>query len=202
MHLVWKEASVQESSGPVAGRMQPAHYQFPTFRRSSVLPQTSRIKLCKTSPGSDFFLADCARFWPNGSGPEASQCARIIRPACGQFFLGAACLLANLNCAVQMPVWGEQDESVEGCCCSVGNVQARLTLAKTGYVPGEPITYTIDIFNKCDSTIERVELELKQVGGENIDNNRELIERFQTLKVLCNLKKNIQCTNTHNHTNK
>ena len=63
-----------------------------------------------------------------------------------------------------MPVWGEQDESVEGCCCSAGNVQARLTLAKTGYVPGEPITYTVDIFNKCDSTIERVELELKQVG--------------------------------------
>ena len=51
MHLVWKEASVQELSGPVAGRMQPAHYQFPTFRRSSVLPQTSQIKLCKTSPG-------------------------------------------------------------------------------------------------------------------------------------------------------
>ena len=99
-----------------------------------------------------------------------------------------------------MPVWGEQDESVEGCCCSVGNVQARLTLAKTGYVPGEPITYTVDIFNKCDSTIERVELELKQVGGENIDNSRELIEHFQNLKMLHNLKKNIQGTNTHNHT--
>ncbi|KAK7113908.1 arrestin domain-containing protein 17-like [Littorina saxatilis] len=62
-----------------------------------------------------------------------------------------------------MPVWGEQDESVEGCCCSVGNVQARLTLNKTGFVPGEPITYTVDIFNKCDSTIERVELDLKQL---------------------------------------
>lgn len=62
-----------------------------------------------------------------------------------------------------MPVWGEQDETVEGCCCSVGTVQARLTLAKTGYVPGEPIVYTIDVFNKCDSTIERVELDLKQL---------------------------------------
>ena len=71
-----------------------------------------------------------------------------------------------------MPVWGEQDESVEGCCCSAGNVQARLTLAKTGYVPGEPITYTVDIFNKCDSTIERVELELKQVGLGGRDHGR------------------------------
>jgi hypothetical protein len=62
-----------------------------------------------------------------------------------------------------MPVWGEQDESVEGCCWSVGTVQARLTLAKTGYVPGEPIVYTVDVFNKCDFSIDRVELDLKQV---------------------------------------
>ena len=111
---------------------------------------------------------------PSRSGPDANRIRHVY---------------SHLNCAVQMPVWGEQDESVEGCCCSVGNVQARLTLAKTGYVPGEPITYTVDIFNKCDSTIERVELELKQVGGENIDNNnRELIERFQNLKALYNLK--------------
>ena len=71
------------------------------------------------------------------------------------------------NCSpfflLQMPVWGEQEEQIEGCCCSAGSVQARLTLAKTGYVPGEPITYTIDIFNKCDNSIERTELELKQV---------------------------------------
>ena len=31
-------------------------------------------------------LADCVRLWPNGSGPEAGQCARIIRPASGQRF--------------------------------------------------------------------------------------------------------------------
>nr|KAG5707515.1 hypothetical protein BaRGS_012019 [Batillaria attramentaria] len=53
-------------------------------------------------------------------------------------------------------VWGEQDEAVEGCCCSAGNVQARLTINKTGFVPGEPITYTIDIFNKSDSNIDRL----------------------------------------------
>ena len=48
-HLVWKQAGVQESSGPVSGRTQPARYQFPTFRPGFVLPQTYRIILCKTS---------------------------------------------------------------------------------------------------------------------------------------------------------
>ena len=59
---------------------------FPTFRLSSVLPPTYRIILCKTSPGSDLILADCVRFWPNGSGPEASRCAGNIRSASGQCF--------------------------------------------------------------------------------------------------------------------
>ena len=53
---VWPNASgpeasgVQESLGPGSGRTQPALYQFPTFRLSSVLPQTSWIILCQTSP--------------------------------------------------------------------------------------------------------------------------------------------------------
>ena len=41
-HLVWKQAGVQELSGPVSGRTQPARYQFSTFRLGSILPQTSR----------------------------------------------------------------------------------------------------------------------------------------------------------------
>ena len=36
----------------------------------------------KNLPGSD--LDDLVRFWPNGSGPEASRCARIIRPGSGR----------------------------------------------------------------------------------------------------------------------
>ena len=44
-HLVWKQAGVQESPGPVSGRTQPARYQFHIFRLGSVLPQTSRIIL-------------------------------------------------------------------------------------------------------------------------------------------------------------
>ena len=70
-HLVWKQAGVQESSGPVSGRTQPARYQCPTLptrlRSSTDVPDV----LCKTSPDPDLVLADCVRFWPNGSGPEA-----------------------------------------------------------------------------------------------------------------------------------
>ena len=84
--LVWKQAGVQESSGLVSGRTQPARYQFPTFRFCFVHPQTSRIILCKNQPRSGLVLSDCVRFWPNGSGPEASRCARTIRPASGQCF--------------------------------------------------------------------------------------------------------------------
>ena len=42
--------------------------------------------IVQNQPGSDLVLSDCARFWPNGSGPEASRCAGIIRPASGQSF--------------------------------------------------------------------------------------------------------------------
>ena len=49
MHLVWKQASVEESLGPISGRTQLAHCQFCTFRLGCVLPQTSQIILCKTS---------------------------------------------------------------------------------------------------------------------------------------------------------
>ena len=51
-----KQARVQESSGPVSGRTQPARYQFPTFTetrfRSS---QMSGILLCKTSSDPTYF---------------------------------------------------------------------------------------------------------------------------------------------------
>ena len=40
----------------------------------------------QNQPGSDLVLAACVRFWPNGSGPEAGQCARIIWPTSSQCF--------------------------------------------------------------------------------------------------------------------
>ena len=49
-HLVWKQVGMQQSSGPVSGRRQPARYQFSTFRLGCNHPQTSWIILCKTSP--------------------------------------------------------------------------------------------------------------------------------------------------------
>ena len=40
----------------------------------------------QNQPWSDLVLADCVRFWPTGSGLEASWCVRIIWPASGQCF--------------------------------------------------------------------------------------------------------------------
>ena len=47
----------------------------------------------------------------------------------------------------------------------------------------------------CSGDVDR---KLKVVCYNNY--NRELIDRFQNLKALYNVKKNIHCTNTHNYT--
>ena len=65
--------------------------------------------------------------------------------------------------SLQMPMWAEQEEVIDGYCCSSGNVKASLTLAKKGHVPGEPIIYSIDIINKSDHSVEHMDLDLKQV---------------------------------------
>lgn len=62
-----------------------------------------------------------------------------------------------------MPVWGEQEETIEGCCCSSGVIQARMTLNKTGFVPGEPLNYTVDVFNQTDNDVTGLEVDLRQV---------------------------------------
>ena len=69
--LVRKQADVQESSGPVSGRTQPARHQSPTFRLGSSTAGPDYI--VQNQPGSDFIMADCVRFWPNESGPEESR---------------------------------------------------------------------------------------------------------------------------------
>ena len=73
---VRKKPSAQESTGPL-----PPHFQV-RFRSSTNDPDNT----VQNQPGSDLVLADCVRFWPNGSGPETSRCARIIRTAFGQCF--------------------------------------------------------------------------------------------------------------------
>ena len=60
--LVRNQADVQESSGPVSVRTQPARYQFPTLRFGSVLPQTFRKILCETSPDPIWFWLTVSGF--------------------------------------------------------------------------------------------------------------------------------------------
>ena len=44
-------------------------------------------------------------------------------------------------------------------------VHASLFLNKTGYVPGEPIDYTIEVNNMSDKDVIGLEFDLKQVSG-------------------------------------
>ena len=67
---------------PSSGKTQPACYGFPTFRLDFIHAQTVPVILCKTRPDWMWFWLT----WPNGSSLDASQCARIIRPASGQCY--------------------------------------------------------------------------------------------------------------------
>ncbi|ESO83040.1 hypothetical protein LOTGIDRAFT_222971 [Lottia gigantea] len=60
------------------------------------------------------------------------------------------------------PVFGEENKNIEGCCCSRGSVSVQLMLNKKGFVPGEPMVYTIDINNASDYSCDGVRLELRQ----------------------------------------
>ena len=95
-HLVWKQAGVQESLGPVSGRIQPARYQFTSFRLGSILPQTSWIILCKTSPHPIYFWLIVSGFGQTdpvrkqasvqeSSGPLLAKAFRPIRTGSGMF---------------------------------------------------------------------------------------------------------------------
>ena len=89
---VWPNASGLEASC-CAGIIGPGFLQYATdplpvsrfqtrFCSSTDVPDN----IVQNYPGSNLVLADCVRFRPKGSGPEASQCARIIRIASGQCF--------------------------------------------------------------------------------------------------------------------
>ena len=78
----------QDATGPL-----PVSDFLTRFRSSTDVPDNT----VQNQPGSDLVLADCVRFWPNGSGPEASQCARTIRPASGQGFPAKYRIAANSN---------------------------------------------------------------------------------------------------------
>ena len=89
---VWPNTSGLEASWS-AGFIGPGFWQDTTdplpvshfqtrFRSSADVPDI----IVQNQPGSDLVLADCVRVWPNGSGPEESQRARMIRPASVQCF--------------------------------------------------------------------------------------------------------------------
>ena len=89
--MVWSGSGLEASR--CAGIIGPGFWQDATvplpvshfqtrFRSSTDIPDN----IVPNQPGSDLVLADYVKVWPNGSGPEASRCARIIRPASGQCF--------------------------------------------------------------------------------------------------------------------
>ena len=79
-HLVQKQAGVQESPGPVIAEHNRPAASFPVSDSAAFFHRQVQIISCKTSPRSDSVVTDSVRFWPNGSGPEASRCAGITRP--------------------------------------------------------------------------------------------------------------------------
>ena len=89
---VWPKASGLEAS-QCAGIIGPGFWQdatnllpvshFQTWLHSSTDVPDHTVQ---NQPRSDLILAGCIRSLPNWSGPEASGCVRIIRPASGPPF--------------------------------------------------------------------------------------------------------------------
>ena len=83
----------QDATGP----LPVSHFQT-RFRSSTDVPDN----IVQNHPGSCLVLADCVRFWPNGSGPEASRqessrpllanASTLIRTGCES---DPACLLGS-----------------------------------------------------------------------------------------------------------
>ncbi|XP_059149719.1 arrestin domain-containing protein 3-like [Physella acuta] len=61
-----------------------------------------------------------------------------------------------------MPQHLEREQMYEGCCCDSGNVYIQLDLQKSGFVPGEPMNFTIIVNNKATSSICGVVMSLVQ----------------------------------------
>ena len=79
-HLVRKQAGVHDSLGLVLAECKQAATHFPLSDSSAFFhrwPRSYCVKPCRSS----LIQANCVRFWPNGSSPEASRCAIIIEPA-------------------------------------------------------------------------------------------------------------------------
>ena len=107
---------------PDSGRMQWAHYHFPTFILGCIVPQTSWIILCRTSPDPVWFWL--TQFWPSRSSPEASQCTRTTWPTSGQRFqadldwmqISSGILLGSVLCCLFDKVQGLKSHEVSLHC--------------------------------------------------------------------------------------
>ena len=85
--LIWSEASwfakiIEPSSRQGTTDLLPVSHFQTRLHSSTDVPDNS----IQNQPRSSLIVADCAKFWPNGSSPETSQYARIIRPTSGQCF--------------------------------------------------------------------------------------------------------------------
>ena len=80
MHLVWKQAGCAGIIGP--GFWQDAK------RPCAGFPLSDTVAFCHTTSWIILYKTSCVsfKFGPNGSGPKARWCARIIGPASGQHF--------------------------------------------------------------------------------------------------------------------
>ena len=67
----------QDATGPLT----VSHFQT-RFRSSTEVPDN----IVQIQPGSDLVLADCVRFWPKGSGLEASRLCKNHPPTSGKCF--------------------------------------------------------------------------------------------------------------------
>ena len=91
---VWPNTSGLEASW-CARIIWPSFWQYATsplpvshFQSQFCSSADIQDNTVQNQPRSDLVLADCVRFWPNGSSLEASQCARTIWPTSGQCFPG------------------------------------------------------------------------------------------------------------------
>ena len=123
----WKDAT---------GPLPVSH--FPTrFCSSTDVPDNT----VQNQPRSDLVLADCVRFWPNGSGPEASRCARIIRPTSGQCFppdLDRMQIRSSVFTGEQIPLlWSTVGETAlaRGFCSNMGDMK-YLCVCRRVKLPG------------------------------------------------------------------
>ncbi|WAR12260.1 ARD17-like protein, partial [Mya arenaria] len=59
----------------------------------------------------------------------------------------------NLIPHAVVPIYGEENKKIEGCCCDAGEMTVSLNIGKTGYVPGEPLTYHIVTYSGTSDSI-------------------------------------------------